>query len=527
MAPRTRLALGLSVTTLLASLAGAAPTITIVHSTDPDHPTSIVPGLPGLRFGGCGEGFGAPAVSPDGQRWVLVAATNTMGVGNVLVSGSVTLAADTVLSETRQAPWLPGALVGTIKADYAINSRGEIAAVVGPRGRDQIVRFDPMTQAWLLEAEAGGCVVDGQMRPLGDELGGVQMTESGAVGFISRRSLAAPGDPAIDLREDSSDPAMCIEARDDLVVLGRKLLVGVGSVLVSPNLEGPTVQEVLPHSLRVGRAASGGNEGGTSVVYAVSVDPGDGGSYEMIALDGVGVASTGSTPAADGPLFASAMPRLLDLAPGGQPLLAYRSTDSSVQAIVLDGSVIAMTGGSVPGDRGPSTSIEWIGEFISADAAEDGVLVAGDTTTGQALWHSRRGTLLKTGDRIDLGTDRAPEDPTIVTGLQPGWVMAGGTAFGVVSFRKPISETEGEAFIMINVLGCVADISSPTQPGVPDGLLTGADMFHFGDLFRAGDLAADLSSPEAPGVPDGKLSAADFFFFLDQFTKGCQTIQSN
>lgn len=527
MAPRSSIALGLSVTTLLAGLAGAAPTITIVHSTDPDHPTSIVPGLPSLRFGGCGEGFGAPAVSADGQRWVIRGATNTMGVGNVLVSGSVTLASDTVLSETRQAPWLPGALVGHIKADYAINSRGEIALAVGPRGQDQIVRFNPLTQTWLLEAEAGGCVVDGQMRPLGDELGGVQMTEGGAVGFVSRRSLATPMDPSFDLRESSDGPAMCLEARDDLVVLGRKLLVGVGTVLVSPDLEGPTVQEVLPNSLRVGTAKSGGSEGGYSVVYGVSVDPGDGGSYEMIVLDGVGVASTGSQPAMDGPLFGSALPRLLDLSPSGSPLIAYTSHDSDVQAIVLDGSVVAMTGGNVPGDRGPSTASQWIGSFLGADAAEDGVLVAGDTTTGQALWHSTRGTLLQTGDRIDLGSDRAPEDPTIVTGLKPGWVMAGGTAFGVVTFLKPISEVEGEAFIAINVVGCVADISSPAQPGVPDGMLSGADMFHFGDMFRAGDMAADLSGPEVPGVPDGKLTAADFFYFLDQFTKGCHTIQRN
>ena len=68
---------------------------------------------------------------------------------------------------------------------------------------------------------------------------------------------------------------------------------------------------------------------------------------------------------------------------------------------------------------------------------------------------------------------------------------------------------------------CPADLSSPTQPGVPDGALTGADFFEFLARFQAGDLSVDFSSATQPGVPDGALTGADFFQFLEYFSQGC------
>ena len=66
-----------------------------------------------------------------------------------------------------------------------------------------------------------------------------------------------------------------------------------------------------------------------------------------------------------------------------------------------------------------------------------------------------------------------------------------------------------------------ADLSSPTMPGTPDGVLTGADFFEFLDRFQAGDLSIDFSSAMMAGMPDGVLTGADFFFFLDLFSQGC------
>lgn len=67
----------------------------------------------------------------------------------------------------------------------------------------------------------------------------------------------------------------------------------------------------------------------------------------------------------------------------------------------------------------------------------------------------------------------------------------------------------------------IIDISGPAQPGVPDGLLSGADFFEFLTRFENGDLSVDFSSAANPGVPDGLLSGADFLFFLDLFQQGC------
>ena len=68
---------------------------------------------------------------------------------------------------------------------------------------------------------------------------------------------------------------------------------------------------------------------------------------------------------------------------------------------------------------------------------------------------------------------------------------------------------------------CDVDLSSATQPGIKDGILSGADFFEFLDRFSQGDLSVDFSSPTQPGFSDGALTGADFFWFLQLFTAGC------
>ena len=68
---------------------------------------------------------------------------------------------------------------------------------------------------------------------------------------------------------------------------------------------------------------------------------------------------------------------------------------------------------------------------------------------------------------------------------------------------------------------CIPDISGPTTPGIPDGVLSGADFFEYLARFQAGDLRADISSPTNPSQPDGLLSGADFFEYLTLFAAGC------
>ncbi len=92
------------------------------------------------------------------------------------------------------------------------------------------------------------------------------------------------------------------------------------------------------------------------------------------------------------------------------------------------------------------------------------------------------------------------------------------------NFPNILIDDDGDAVLIIeaeDMADCPVDLSSPTDPGVPDGALTGADFFQFLDLFSAGDLAVDFSSPLDPGVPDGALTGADFFEFLNLFSAGC------
>ena len=101
---------------------------------------------------------------------------------------------------------------------------------------------------------------------------------------------------------------------------------------------------------------------------------------------------------------------------------------------------------------------------------------------------------------------------------------AGATFVGYLANGLPSSVRSAFAingFEVIDVSCSPADLSSPTNPGSADGVLTGADFFEFLARFQAGNLSVDYSSPTMPGVPDGVLSGADFFEFLNLFAAGC------
>ena len=83
-----------------------------------------------------------------------------------------------------------------------------------------------------------------------------------------------------------------------------------------------------------------------------------------------------------------------------------------------------------------------------------------------------------------------------------------------ISARLVIFGTESD-------IVCPADLSSPANPGTPDGVLSGADFFEFLSRFVAGDLSVDFASPTDPTTPDGTLSGADFLRYLDLFQQGC------
>jgi len=78
-----------------------------------------------------------------------------------------------------------------------------------------------------------------------------------------------------------------------------------------------------------------------------------------------------------------------------------------------------------------------------------------------------------------------------------------------------------------------ADITSQNAPvgdpryGMPDGLVTAADIQFYVNLWVAEDPAADWTSQNAPigdpnhGVPDGLVTGADIQFYVNMWIAGC------
>lgn len=103
-------------------------------------------------------------------------------------------------------------------------------------------------------------------------------------------------------------------------------------------------------------------------------------------------------------------------------------------------------------------------------------------------------------------------------GVVNGWIVLAEPGVDFTMF-----DVDGDAVVAeaeIAVL-CSADLSGPATPGVPDGIVTGADFFEFVSRFQAQDMSVDLAGPNDPTTPDGILTGADFFRFLDLFTLGC------
>ena len=141
-----------------------------------------------------------------------------------------------------------------------------------------------------------------------------------------------------------------------------------------------------------------------------------------------------------------------------------------------------------------------------------------------------RTELLRIGDSVTVDVNGASQERRIVNlGQQDAafGAFVDDTHLYVLAATEPFAGTVPAdlfARVALPTTGGAcspADISSAATPGVPDGVLTGADFFEFLNRFGAGDLSIDFSSPANPGVPDGVLTGADFFEFLSLFAAGC------
>ena len=173
-------------------------------------------------------------------------------------------------------------------------------------------------------------------------------------------------------------------------------------------------------------------------------------------------------------------------------------------------------------DADPIEQDQLFGVSDGGPLAGDERIVTIDAATGNVTFFANYPPTETDIDAIAIGDGKAwlVED-------EPGDIYEIDLDTGAIitSFPTPfaIADTFGAAtYIPADTTACnPADLSSPADPGVPDGTLTGADFFEFLARFQAGDLSIDYSSPSDPGTPDGRLTGADFFAFLDLFSQGC------
>ena len=150
-----------------------------------------------------------------------------------------------------------------------------------------------------------------------------------------------------------------------------------------------------------------------------------------------------------------------------------------------------------------------------------GGLVPPDTTFSFELARCQSGADRYLRESLDAGVLRFT-----IASLQPSSDPAGGPVVPNYpvwySRENPLAVPGFTATLHIRVRVGVnaADLSSPANPGVPDGVLTGADFFEFLNRFQAGDLSVDYAGPTTPNEPDCQLTGADFFAFLSLFAQG-------
>lgn len=181
----------------------------------------------------------------------------------------------------------------------------------------------------------------------------------------------------------------------------------------------------------------------------------------------------------------------------------------------------------------PSTNGVFAGSGRSDDvgAVFEGYFIAPSQQVYTFFVESDDGSKLFVGDTLVVDNDglHGMVDVSGQIALLPGahririeFFERGGGAGVIFRFQGgPFSRQIVPAGLLERDDVCPVDYSSPSQPGVPDGVLSGADFFFWLDLFSAGDLEADLSSPTAFGVPDGVLTGADLLWLLDAFQFGC------
>jgi len=118
--------------------------------------------------------------------------------------------------------------------------------------------------------------------------------------------------------------------------------------------------------------------------------------------------------------------------------------------------------------------------------------------------------------------DGAVNGSVSIAGFGAGFNMADFTGDGVI---------DSQDRVIVNP--CIADVTTQNasagdpEYGVPDGVVSAADVQYYVNLWITRDPAADLTTTNAPagdpefGVPDGSVSAVDIQYYVNAWIAGC------
>ena len=491
----------------LAGTAMAAPERwTGLFSNIAGSPTANVPGNPGLTF----EPNPTSSTQLDrifaspGGRWAIIAEV-TDGViseESLIVGDGASL--ELLVRGGVPSPWNAGEAPILFNDRIGINDAGSVAFVVntdGPIGADEIVvSFDGL--GYTVEAR------EGEPIGLGPELYGLNMHSAtvladGRVGFVAESitfsafdaafyldgtQLIAAGEPipnAADNYDNFDDDFTIFTNSGGFITQGDSDAAANDDFVIRDGVVVLREGEVIP---------------GSSFV-----DPID--TFGIVAIAG---------------------------SSGGDWMARGNNDVTEQDWIVVNGAVVVQDGDEVPGSGGTEffSSATFSDTFFTMAINNNGDYLYGGTTdafdlgANAVVVHSTAGVIAREGDPIDLDGNGQFDDDAFfdVFGNEDAALTDDGEAFLVVRARTGGGSSLGQVLVWFQIpsVACSpGDISSPANPGEPDGLLSGADFFEFLVRFQSGDLSVDFSSPSAPGQGDGLLSGADFFEFLNLFAAGC------
>ncbi len=501
-----------------ASAAGARGDVPrVIVSNIASSPTSLVPGLTGVRFlaGGTNNFFG-PYGSETGSRWVVLGFADTPGGSTTaLMHGQGSGPAALVARQGMAAPFDASRTLGAIDLRSQITDAGRVVFASNLTGStlDDEVVFRYQLAAFIDTPIREGMSVGWQSGvTYGGEIDSVNLLTDGRVG--ARTSLVGTGVTT------SNNVALC---------LGSALLARKGTALAG----GAPISFFEFERFIV-------SAGGTRWI-AVGIDGTNPVNDTFAAVDGTVVLHESDPP----PGVASSVRddgiRGIYATPGGEWFVRGSSNDGT-DWVIRNGGLASITGSDITplapsGELFDDTNggLPTFGVYCYALACSN---ASGRQIIGGYTGHTdparrcvivadQSRVIIRTGDGVDLNGNGAADDGVIVRQLVEGmgFLADDGRLYLTVQLGDTSGAIAGQAVIVVDTNPpppvCVADFDDGSGTGTPDGGVTIDDLIYYLGLFEAGDVGADVDDGSSTGTRDGGVTIDDLIYYLVRFEGGC------